>query len=408
MQNPTEALFTAALGLVAPWECTIVDFRKDDSQIDITLDFPRGARFRCPECHAEQLPIHDTMDKTWRHLDFFQHTCYLHARVPRVTCPTHGVRQVTLPWARAGSGFTLLFEALALMLMRDMPVSRAATQLRVHDKRLWRILSHYIGHARERVEYPHVTAIAVDETSRRRGHQYVTVVADTVGKRVLFAAPGKDKATIGRFVQDFHEHNGDPDAVRDICMDMSPAFIEAAREYLPNAELTFDRFHVMKLASDAMDAVRREAVQRDSSLKGTRYLWLSRPDSLTRADEQKLDAALRTNDRMARGYHLVLDLRTFYTLDTLCDAEAYLRRWYGRARRSRLEPFRKFAKTIKMHWDGIVNYHRSRMTAGYMEGLNSVIQAAKRKARGYPNDDNFVMMIYLLAGKLSLQTTHSI
>lgn len=310
-----------------------VDFRKEESQIDITLDFPRGSKFECPECATTGLPVHDTVEKTWRHLDFIQHTCYLHARVPRISCPTHGVRQVRVPWAGPGSGFTLLFEALALMLMRDMPMSWVAVQLRVSDKRLCRLLAHYIGHAREREEFYDVQAIAVDETSRRSGHQYVTVVADPVGKRVLFAAPGKDNTTLGRFVQDFHDHNGDPDAVRDVCMDMSPAYVEAVLEYLPNAKITFDRFHVMKLAWEAMDAVRRESAETDALLKGTRYLWLRRADSLTPNKERILATALRTNDCMARGYHLLLDLRTFYTLGVE-HAEAYLQRWYERARRS--------------------------------------------------------------------------
>ena len=357
MTNPTEALFTAALGLSSPWLCTTVDFSEDDSRLDINIDFPRGSRFSCPECNALDLPIHDTIEKTWRHLDFFQHICYLHARVPRVICPTHGVRMVSVPWARSGSGFTLLFEALALLLAREMAVRPAAAHLRIHDTMLWRILAHYVEAARARIEYQDVSALAVDETSRRRGHQYVTIVADPEQKRVLFATKGKDKATIGRFVQDFHEHNGDPDAVREVCMDMSPAYIEATLEYLPNAVITFDRFHVMKMANEALDALRREEVRTDQRLKGTRYLLLWSPENLTVRKQGELAAVLQSNYRIARGYNMVLDLRTFYTMDHQY-AEDYLRRWCGWAQRSRLEPFRQLARSIRSHWNGVVRYHQ--------------------------------------------------
>lgn len=312
MQNPTEALFTLALNLTPPWTCIRVDFSKEDSRMDIAIDFQRGSRFPCPECGATNLAVHDTVAKQWRHLDFFQHVCYLHARVPRITCPEHGTRLVTIPWSRPGSGFTLLFEALALIYARNMAILPAARQLRIHDTMLWRIVTHYVDKAREEIEFHEVSTLAVDETSRRRGHQYVTIVADPEKKRVLFATQGKDKAAVGRFVQDFHDHNGDPDAIREICMDMSPAYIEATLEYLPNASITFDRFHVMKLANEALDGLRREEARNDPSLKGTRYMFLKRFESLSVEQEAHLRRTLAANDRMARGWRLVYDLRAFY------------------------------------------------------------------------------------------------
>jgi transposase len=407
MQNPTEALFTLALNLTPPWICTGIDFSKEASRLDITIDFPRGSRFSCPECGATHLALHDTTEKQWRHLDFFQHVCYLHARVPRITCPEHGTRLVAVPWARPGSGFTLLFEALALVYAQNMAIRPASRQLRIHDTMLWRIVTHYVAMARAEVDYHEVTSLAVDETSRRRGYQYVTIVADPDRQRVLFATQGKDKAAVGRFVQDFHDHNGDPDAVREICMDMSPAYIEAVLEALPNASITYDRFHVMKLANDALDGLRRAEAHDDTSLKGTRYLFLKRFDSLTKAQEATLLRTPAMNDRMARGWRLVYNLRLFYEVP-IEHARVYLRHWYNWAIRSRLGPFRTLARTINTHWHGILNYHRTRMTTGFMEGLNSVIQAAKRKARGYRSAENFITIIYLIAGKLPLRFTHSI
>lgn len=399
MLNPTEHLFSLALGLYTPWHCSDATFSQEDSHLDLIIDFATGSRFPCPECGEADNPVHDTVAKQWRHLDFFQHTCTIHARVPRIRCQRCGVRQLPVPWARAGSGFTLLFEALVLSMAPHMPVRAIARHMHTDDKRLWTILRHYVATARDREEFHEVTALAVDETSSRRGHKYVTVVADIDARRVIFATPGKGKDTLGRFTTDFHAHNGDSDAVRHICMDMSPAYIAAASECLPNAIQTYDRFHVMKLANEALDAVRRMDVKDHPYLKGTRYIWLSNPDRLTGSERKLLEGLQRINRNTARAYHLVLTLRGFWDV-SLAEAEDYLRAFCSWAMRSRLEPFKKLAMTIRRHWKGIVNYHYSRMTTGFMEGINSLIQAAKRKARGYATFDNLITMIYLIAGKL--------
>jgi transposase len=401
MKNQNEVLFAAALSLSPPWQCSGVDFSKPDSQLDVIIDFPPGSKFPCPECNTPHLAVHDTVNKSWRHLDFFQHICYLHARVPRIICPSCGVRLVRVPWARPDSGFTLLFEALIIAMAPHMPVSVIAKQVRVHDTRLWRVLRHYVDEARELLDFHDVTALAMDETSRKRGHKYVTLVADADRKRVLFATPGKDKKTIEKFTDDFHEHNGDPSAITSVCMDMSPSFIQASLECFPNAEITFDRFHVMKMANEAMDKVRQEETRTDPTLKGSKYLWLTRRDKLTKKRQQTLDELIRMNDKTARAYHLVLGLRSYWDVPIEL-AEGYLQRWYNWAIRSRLEPFKELARTVKQHWRGIVNYHTSKMTTGFMEGINSMVQAAKRKAKGYNNTDNFITIIYLIAGKLPL------
>ena len=399
MQNPTEHLFTLALGLHTPWECTETTFDQERTHLDLIIDFKRGSRFPCPVCEAPSCRVHDTVTKRWRHLDFFQHTCTIRARVPRIACEECGVRQVPVPWAREGSGFTLLFEALALSMAPHMPVRAIARQLHTTDQRLWRILRHYVEDARANEAYDDVTAIAVDETSSRRGHKYVTVVADIETKRVIYATPGKDAATLGRFTTDFHAHNGDSDAIRQICMDMSPAYIAAARECFPNAEHTYDHFHVMKLANEALDEVRRADVRDNPYLKGSRYLWLRHPDKLTEKQRVKIADLQQLNRKTARGYQLVLTLRQFWQMP-IERGEEYLRDFCSWAMRSRLEPFKKLVRTIRAHWTGITNYHKTKMTTGFMEGINSLIQAAKRKARGYANVDNLITMIYLIAGRL--------
>lgn len=405
MLSPTDALFTAALGLTPPWYCKRSDFSADKSRLDLWLDFPAGSRFVCPTCSAAGLPVHDTVEKEWRHMDFFQHVCFLHARVPRVRCEQCGVLQVHVPWARPGSGFTLLFEALVMSMSPHMPVAAIARQVRECDTRLWRILDYHVARAREREDFADVTAIAIDETSRRRGHRYVSVVADVKKRRVLFATEGKGQNVIERFVADFQTHGGEATALEHVSMDMSPAFVAGVREFLPGAEITFDRYHIMKLATDALDDVRKEEAKDNPYLRGSKYLWLFNPKNLSATQEQRLWDLRTLTHKTSNAYGIVQGLRTFFELPMVL-AESYLKRWYHWARSSRIDAMKEFALTIKRHWDGILRFHETKMTAGFLEGINSLIQAAKRKARGYRTTKNLITMIYLIAGKLDFQLTH--
>jgi transposase len=250
-------LFTAALGLSAPWRVTRTEF--DGTQLDLWLDFPRGSRFPGPakDCPEGACVLHDTADKTWRHMDFFQHKALLHARLPRVRCPGHGVRQIEVSWARPGSGFSMLFEALALTFAKAMPVAKVAAMTREHDTRIWRVIAHHVGAARDQEDFSAVAKVGMDETSARKGQDYVSIFADREARRVLLATEGRDAATVARFATDLAEHGGDPDTVTDTSSDMSTAFISGITQHLPNARKTYDRFHLQAKLSEAVDEVRR-------------------------------------------------------------------------------------------------------------------------------------------------------
>ena len=169
-------LMQLALGLIPPWMVKACAFDAEKRRLDIEIDFARGGRFPCPQCGTADCPVHDTAMQEWRHLDFFQHQAFLHARMPRVTCPDCGVKQIAVPWARAGSGFTLLFEAIVMALVAAMPVRAAAHLVKEHDTRLWRIVHHWVEAARARADLATVKRVAIDETAARRGHDYVTLV----------------------------------------------------------------------------------------------------------------------------------------------------------------------------------------------------------------------------------------
>jgi transposase len=290
-----------------------------------------------------------------------------------------------------------------MQLLGEMPVLAVARLVSEHDTRLWRVLHHYVAAARARADYAQVERVGVDETAARRGHDYITLFVDLDAARLLFATPGKESQTVAAFTADLTERGGAAGRVRAVACDMSPAFTKGVRESLPEAELTYDRFHVMQLLGAAVDEVRREEVRASPVLKGTRYLWLSNEENLRPAQQEQL-AGLRLKQlKTGRAYALRLGLQGLYQQTDRVRGAEYLKRWYFWATHSRLEPVKKAARTIKAHWEGVLNWFASQATTGMLEGINSLVQAAKARARGYRSTRNLMAMAYLLAGKLHFE-----
>jgi transposase len=408
-------LFEAALGLTPPWKIEKVTFdpkAEGGGAVEIRLTFPRGSRFPCPECQGP-CPAHDTHEQRWRHLNFFQYQAFIVAPIPRVDCPTHGVQTFSgVSWARAGSGFTLLFEAFVMLLASEMPVMAIARMTGEHDTRLWRLIHGHVADARKSVDMKDVKGVIVDETSRARGHDYVTLFVEPGEEqaRVLFVADGKDHSTFETFTSDLRAHGGDPTRVRDVCMDMSEAFQKGAAEQLPQAAVTFDRFHVVKLVGEAVDEVRRLERAEQPALKNTRYTFLKNPANLTGAQFEGLLRLSQLNLKTTKAYQMRLNVQEAWTRRDAKTAGRLLREWCGWVRRaarpvrgqtkSGLEPMARVAKTIRDKMAGILNYFRRRLTSGVIEGINSMVQAARARARGYRNAQTFKTMIYLIAGRL--------
>jgi len=395
-------LFQAALGLSTPWSVSASRFDAASKRLDIDITFAKGSRFACPSCAATGCAAYDTEQMTWRHLSFFQHEAYLHARVPRVTCKACGIKRICVPWARDGSGFTLLFEAFVMTLVASMPVAVVARTVGEHDTRLWRIIHHYVNQARTRANHGAVTRVAFDETASRRGHNYVSLFVDLDHAQVLFVADGKDARTVEAFADDLKQHGGNPDRVEEVCIDMSPAFISGTAAHLPQAHVTFDKFHTVKIVNEAVDLVRREEQKGRPELKRTRYVWLKNETNLSSGQRETLAGMAELNLKTARAYQIRLNFQAFYKLGSREQAETFLRKWYFWATHSRLPPMIEAARTIKRHWHGILRWHDTRIANGVLEGINSLVQAAKAKARGYRSSRNLKAIIYLIAGKLQM------
>jgi transposase len=417
MNTSTEALFTAALGLQSPWRVHKVELSTSKHRIDFEV-LCDAQRLSCPHCALASQPIHDRTSRSWRHLDFFQYEAWLHADVPRVRCSSCGkTTQVEVPWAREGSGFTLLFEALALSLCKELPVAQAAHQLRVQGHRLWRRIQHYVKLARAQDDMSQVRHIGIDETSVKKGQHYITVVHDLQAKRLLFATPGRDHQTVQDFAQELQAHGGQPGHIEHVCMDMSAAYLKGVKQALPQAAICYDRFHVAALAGKAMDEVRSTEFKTQARAvsealgelepKARRSLaWAMRThhERWSRRHMQAMHALQRSHLKSARAWRLKVALRQVYEAATQSQSDEVatvgLQRWVSWARRSRLEPFKRLARTLTDHWDGVLAGMLKARTNAFVEAMNGLLQQAKRAARGFRTTENFIAIAYLRMSKL--------
>jgi transposase len=405
----SKQLFEIALGDIQPWFIEKIEFLEGDDkakELHLHLDFAKGSTFR--DENGTPCKAYDTKVHTWRHLNFFEHRCYLHAFVPRITGTDDKVKTVQVPWARRNTGFTLLFEAYSMSLIElEMPVSNVARLLGENDQRIWNVFHYWVGKAREGTCYEGITKVGLDETSTRKGHSYVTVGVDLDQRRVFEVAEGKDSKAVVQ-LGDFLEQHGSPKSgVGHLSIDMSPAFIAGCMDTFENGKITFDRFHVTKVVGDAMDKLRRQERAECELLKGHKYTLLKNPMKLSGKKMDQLFDLLELYPKIGEGYRLKELLKEFWDFDDPKLAEEFLDDWCKRADASGIFPFQGAARTIRAHWSGIVNYTMSKISNGILEGINSKVQFARKRARGYRNTKNFISMILFLCGKLEFQPLYA-
>ena len=369
-------LFERALHIESPWYVQNIDFNEIERQLIVYVDFTKGSKFnyeKPDEGIKGDFSVYDTTQKNWQHLNFFEHKCHIIARVPRIQTDDGKVRLVKTPWEGANSGFTLLFEALILQLASNMPVNKVSKLTGISNYRIWELLKKYVDDTLEESDYASVEIIGVDETSSRKGHNYLTLFVDLKKRKVIFITKGKSNETVKEFVKDIEEHNGKAEKIKQVCCDMSPAFIKGVRENLKSAEITFDKFHIIKLLSKAVDNVRREEVKSESSLKKSRYVFLKNRKNHTQKEKEKFETLLlsKMNLKTMRAYRIRESFQDIYRSETLEDFTHLLNKWYYWATHSRLVPVINVAKTIKSHWDGVVNWMESKINNGILEGFNS-------------------------------------
>jgi transposase len=400
-------LYAAILGITAPWRVREVELRADE--VEVFIEHDGSVKPVCPACGAVGKQ-HDTRRRTWRHLDTCQLKTLVTADVPRVRCTEHGVRQLVVPWAEEKSRFTAMFECLAIDWSKEASISAVAQRLRVTWDELDGIQARAVKRGLERRKDEPLEVIGVDETSFQKRHEYVTVVVDIRRGHVLYVADGRGQEALDGFYWETPlEHL---ESLRAVAMDMWAPYIAATLDQLPDGarKIAFDRFHVAKHLGDAVNAVRKDEhrelmAEGDESLKRTRFLWLMGRDKLERLDPHRYArfADLRESTlKVARAWALKEMASKLWHYRTRGWARRAWERWLDWARRSRLEPIKKAARTIAEHLDGILNAVALGVTNAMTEGINSKIQWLKKRACGYRNRERFRRAILFHCGGLDL------
>lgn len=399
-------IFTAALGLNSPWYIKSVEFKDTLSgkqELHIEVDHTKSSKF---EYEGEHYSVYDHQVRTWRHLRFFQHDCYLHARVPRVKTRSGKVKLVAVPWATSESSFTLLFELDILSLLEGgMSASAAGKYYTMDSRRVFRIMARHVSMALATQSLDTFKELTVDETSRKKGHNYLTILCDRLAKKVVGIAVGKDKEAFAHALIDMEVRGASRETIKSVTMDMSTAYISAVESYVADADIVFDRFHISQLLQKAVDKVRREE-QRNfrEAFKNTRYLWLKKGDDLDEDQQAKVSELSQAYPNVGEAYRLKELFREVFDAAEQSKRLTPLNEWIKDAWNSGIEPIRAFVKTLHKHWYGIKTYFKRLATNAYAENVNLKIQEIKRLARGYGNVQHFILMIYFHLGGLDLKT----
>ena len=398
-----EAFFTKCLHLSEEWQVTSVVMNDEQTKVDLRVSMKKTSPIVCPECGCE-CRWHDTRERTWRHTDLFDMVCEIHSAVPRCRCPGCGKTFVTkVPWANPGSGFTLLFESKSIELMKEMPVLPVARFLDMNDKPLWTILNNHVDRCMDVQDLSYMDAYFVDETSDAKGHSYISVFADRE-HRVVFVTKGNDADAVRAFREHLESRGGKAENIRFISCDMGKGFKAGIAREFPNAIVTYDRFHVMQHMSKAVDATRRAEwnmlresgrLKEATDIKGQRFLLLRNIDNLDPLQKQRVNGILESHKDIGFVYAMKESLRDTWDFENGYDAAHHLLSWLLTAEREGPKTMRDIVKLIDNSFSEILNWFRSGMSNGVMEGINSIIQTVKNRARGYRDWTNLRTMCYL-------------
>jgi len=400
-------LYRQLLGLTAPWMVERVELDIARQHVEVHVGHPAGQRFACPECGCE-LGVYDHLgERVWRHLDSCQFLTYLHARPPRVSCPEHGVRQVTLPWAQVGSRFTNLFETLAIDVLQAANVKKAAAILRITWDEAWHLMERAVSRGRAAKGTGMPRQMGVDEKAIAKGHRYMTLVCDLEEATVEYIGEERKQTSLTAYFDAF------PKAARAkveaISLDMWPAYIQACRDKVPGADdkMVFDRFHLMRHVVEAVDKVRKQEHKAlmeagDDTLTKSKYLWLTNPENMTDKARARFAELKSVELKTGRAWALKEALRELWSYTSAAWAAKFWKRWFFWATHSRLAPMIEAAKLIARHLPNVLTYFKHRITNAVAEGLNSKIATVQKRACGYRNSNNFKIAVYFHCGGLNL------
>lgn len=406
-------LYRRMLGLETPWTVERVELDMKEQRVDVHAMHVQGVQWPCPDCGAA-LPLYDhSEERTWRHLDSMQFKTFLHARVPRVKCEEHGVKQVRLSWAEPRSRFTAMFEAFAIKVLLQADVSGARRILRVSWDEAWHIQERAVERGLRAKKSRVLRYLGVDEKSFAKRHNYMTLVCDLERGCVEHVEEGRTAESLECFFATLsHEQLL---GIKAFTADMWDPYIKAIRSNVPDwqEKLVFDRYHVMKNINHAVDLVRRNEhatlkTQGDETLARTRYLWLYAKENIPFEQRTAFRELRNSSLRTARAWAIKESLRELWSYRTRWGAARFLKQWLSWALRSKLKPVIYAARTLQRYRYGLLTYFAHRKTNATLEGINSKIQTVKKRAYGFRNKQHFKTAIFFHCGGLQLlPATHA-
>ena len=357
---------------------------------------------RCPICRSREVVLHGSNDREFRSLPIGSRPVFIACAIPRVECLSCGViRQVKVSFAEQRRTYTHAFRRYVLEISQYMTISDVAKHLRVGWDLIKDIQKRYLVNHFSRPKLDSLRLIAIDEISIGRNHRYLTVVLDLRSGAVVYVGDGKGTDALIPFWRRLRRFKSN---IRAVAIDMSPAYISAIRENLPDAAIVFDHFHIVKMFNDKLSDLRRtlqrevESEKIHTVLKGTRWLLLKNPDNLREStnEKQRLDSALELNKPLAAAYYLKEDLRQLWTQNSKLSAQIFLDDWIKKARASDIKQIEDMAECLETHKDGVLAYYDYRISTGPLEGTNNKIKTLQRQAYGFRDMDFFKLKIYAL------------
>lgn len=383
-----------------------------DQRINVWAEHAENARWACPKCKTKLALYDHAEERRWRHLDSCQFQTFLHARIPRIDCPTHGVRQVDVPWAEARSRFTAMFERFAIDVLLETNVMGATELLRVSWDEAWGLMERAVKRGQNRKRRRVIAYVGVDEKAVAKGQRYMTLVNDLERATVEYIADERTRDSLDGYFKTLKPRQ--LEGIEAVAMDMWEPFILSVKANVPAAEkkIVFDKFHIVQHMTNAVDLVRRtenRALREagDNSLVGSKYVWLYGFENLPEKHQDRFDTLAALNLKTGRAWALKESLRSLWKNPNRAWAEDHWSSWNSWATRCRLKPVIAVAGMIRRHLANVMTYFRHRITNAVAEGINSKIQGIKKRAYGFRNKANFKTAIYFHCGGLSLYPTHS-
>jgi len=400
-------LYKHLLGLEGPWTVSRVKLDVAAGRVDVWAEHDKKARFRCPDCDRPcGLYDHDE-ERAWRHLDSCQFQTFLHARIPRIRCDEHGVKQARVAWAEPKSRFTMLFERFAIDVLQNMDTKNAARLLGLSWDEAHHIMERAVkrGVARRGQVSPQL--LGVDEKAIAKRHTYGTLLNDLERGCVLEITKHRRKDSLTACYDSLGEDG--LKSVKAVAMDMWSPFILATLKAIPGAQdkIVFDRFHIVKYLSNAVDLIRRSENRAlvalgDARLVGSKHLWLWNDENVPEHRQAEFAKLKKSKLKTAVGWAIKEAFRDFWDLQDKHEARVFFHHWFRWATRSRLAPMVKAARVIEQHFDNVLTYFKHRITNAASEGINAGIALLNSRARGYRNFANFRLAILFRHGGLDL------